>query len=98
MADLLVAVIHAFRMPLFFILAGFFVAALAQRHGLAGMVRNRLRRLGLPFALFWPPLFVACALLGLMFLHRASSRRFLGNVPQDHHTVGASGCCCGWRC
>ena len=31
LADLLVAVIHAFRMPLFFILAGFFVAALVQR-------------------------------------------------------------------
>ena len=41
-ADLLVAVIHAFRMPLFFILAGFFVSALVQHRGLAGMVRNRL--------------------------------------------------------
>lgn len=69
-ADLLVAVIHAFRMPLFFILAGFFVSALVQRRGLAGMVRNRLRRLGLPFAVFWPPLFVVSALLGLLFLHR----------------------------
>ena len=80
LADLLVAVIHAFRMPLFFILAGFFVAALVRRHGLTGMVRNRLRRLGLPFALFWPPLFVACALLGLMFLHRMA----YGNWGVDH--------------
>ena len=57
---------------LFFILAGFFVAALVQRQGLAGMVRNRLRRLGLPFALFWPPLFVACALHVRWRLHRAA--------------------------
>ena len=70
LADLLVVVIHAFRMPVFFILAGFFVAALVQRHGLGGMARNRLRRLGLPFAVFWPPLFATSAVLGLLFLHR----------------------------
>ena len=69
-ADLLVAVIHAFRMPVFFILAGFFVSLLVHRRGLAGMVRHRLRRLGLPFAVFWPSLFVLSALLGLAFLHR----------------------------
>ncbi|PJI97810.1 glucan biosynthesis protein C [Acidovorax sp. 69] len=69
-ADLLVAVIHAFRMPVFFILAGFFVSLLVHRRGLAGMVRHRLRRLGLPFVVFWPPLFVLCAMLGLAFLHR----------------------------
>lgn len=68
-ADLLVALIHAFRMPLFFILAGFFAALLLQRRGPAGMARNRLLRLGLPFALFWPVLFAATAVLGLMFLH-----------------------------
>ncbi|WP_426308069.1 acyltransferase family protein [Acidovorax facilis] len=95
-ADLLVAVIHAFRMPLFFILAGFFVSALVQRRGLAGMVRNRLRRLGLPFVVFWPPLFVVCALLGLMFLHRMAygtwgiDRSLLPrgpNVPQGPATM-----------
>lgn len=69
-ADLLVALIHAFRMPLFFILAGFFAALLLQRQGPAGMARNRLLRLGLPFALFWPVLFAATSVLGLMFLHR----------------------------
>ena len=34
------------------------------------MVRNRLRRLGLPFVVFWPPLLAVSALLGLLFLHR----------------------------
>ena len=95
-ADLLVAVIHAFRMPLFFVLAGFFVALLAQQRGLAGMARHRLRRLGLPFAVFWPVLFVATTLLGLMFLHRMAhgtwgvDRSLLPrgpNVPQGPPTM-----------
>lgn len=69
-ADLLVAFIHAFRMPVFFILAGFFVALLLQSRGPAGLVAHRLRRLGLPFALFWPLLFAASGVFALMFLHR----------------------------
>lgn len=95
-ADLLVAVIHAFRMPLFFILAGFFVALLVQQRGLAGMARHRVRRLGLPLAVFWPPLFIATTLLGLMFLHRMAhgtwgvDRSLLPrgpNVPQGPPTM-----------
>ncbi len=69
-ADLLMAFIHAFRMPVFFILAGFFVTLLVQRRGTRAMVRNRLQRLALPFAVFWPPIYVACGLLALLFLHR----------------------------
>ena len=69
-ADLLVAFIHAFRMPVFFILAGFFVALLIARRGTRAMVRNRLQRLALPFALFWPPLFALCGVLALAFMHR----------------------------
>ncbi|WP_225608651.1 acyltransferase family protein [Comamonas sp. CMM01] len=69
-ADLLVAFIHAFRMPVFFILAGFFVALLLTQRGAAATVRHRLRRLALPFALFWPPLFAACAVLAMLFMHR----------------------------
>ena len=48
-ADLLAAFIHTFRMPVFFILAGFFVALLLQSRGPAGLAAHRLRRLGLPF-------------------------------------------------
>src|SRR4051794_3556469 len=46
-ADTLTGFIHAFRMPVFFILAGFFVALLLQSRGPAGLVKHRLRRLGL---------------------------------------------------
>lgn len=62
-ADLLVFVIHAFRMPAFFIVAGFFVALLASRRGLPAMLRHRALRVGLPLLLFWPPLFALMVVL-----------------------------------
>ena len=71
-ADTLVAFIHAFRMPVFFILAGFFVALLVHRRGARAMLANRLRRLGLPFAIFWLPVFTACAVFALLFIHRVA--------------------------
>ena len=45
---------HTFRMPLFFVIAGFFGAMLLARKGLAGLIKNRLLRIGLPFLLFFP--------------------------------------------
>lgn len=41
---------HAFRMPLFFLVSGFFARLLLIRSGLAGFMRNRIRRVALPFA------------------------------------------------
>lgn len=69
-ADLLMAFIHSFRMPVFFILAGFFVALLLQKRGAAGLARHRLRRLGLPFAVFWPPVWLLCGIFAMAFVHR----------------------------
>lgn len=70
-ADLLTVWIHAFRMPVFFILAGFFVLLLAQRRGWRGMLRNRLLRLGLPFAVLWPVIFGLTIVMALLFAYRA---------------------------
>ena len=36
------AAIHMFRMPLFFLISGFFTMFILQRHGLGGMIRQRL--------------------------------------------------------
>ncbi|MGX4641580.1 acyltransferase family protein [Massilia sp. SYSU DXS3249] len=69
LADLLLTFIHAFRMPVFFILAGFFVALLVGRRGTAGMLRHRLRRLALPFAIFWPLILVCTTVLMLLYLN-----------------------------
>ena len=41
--------IHGFRMPVFFILSGFFSALLWQRRGLRSLGMQRLRRVGIPF-------------------------------------------------
>ncbi len=48
---LLVAAIHGFRMPLFFLLSGFFTAMLWKRRGLAYLLSHRARRILLPLAL-----------------------------------------------
>ncbi len=68
-ADFMVAFIHAFRMPVFFILAGFFVALLVQRRGYAGMFKHRLRRIGLPLLVFWLPIFFGTMALAAAYLH-----------------------------
>ena len=44
----LVVAIHGFRMPLFFLLSGFFTAMLWQSRGLRQLGEHRLRRVGLP--------------------------------------------------
>ena len=54
LADILVIGIHVFRMPLFFVMAGFFAALLVERRGVTGMVRNRLARVTLVFLVAWP--------------------------------------------
>ena len=46
--DLLAFVLHAFRMPLFFLLAGFFAHLLACRLGRPEFIANRCRRVALP--------------------------------------------------
>lgn len=72
-ADLLVALIHTFRMPVFFIVAGFFVALLVQRRGLQGMLGHRFKRVALPFLVFWPPILLGMMLMVLLYLHRAKT-------------------------
>ncbi len=55
--DVLVVLVHEFRLPVFFVMAGFFAALLYQRRGPEGLLVNRTRRVLLPLVLFWPPLF-----------------------------------------
>jgi glucan biosynthesis protein C len=52
--NLLLAFIHLFRMPVFFVMAGFFAALLYHREGPAGFARNRAKRVLLPLLIFWP--------------------------------------------
>lgn len=56
--------IHCFRMPLFFLIAGFFAHYLVQKRGLKGFLKNRAMRIALPFVIFWPLL--TAAIMGVM--------------------------------
>ena len=52
--DVVAWFLHLFRMPLFFVVAGFFAALLVARRGMAGLFRNRAARVLLPLVLFLP--------------------------------------------
>jgi glucan biosynthesis protein C len=52
--DVLIWLPHLVRMPLFFVVAGFFAAWLLQRRGMGGMLRQRVRRILLPLLVAWP--------------------------------------------
>lgn len=49
--------IHVFRMPVFFLVAGFFAALILCRKGRISMLRNRTQRIAIPLLLFWAPLY-----------------------------------------
>jgi peptidoglycan/LPS O-acetylase OafA/YrhL len=59
--DWSLGVIHAFRMPAFFAMAGFFGALLWDRRGPASFAANRAKRIVVPFILFWALLFPVIA-------------------------------------
>jgi glucans biosynthesis protein C len=71
LADVLGGVIHVFRMPMFLMLAGFFVALLVARHDAAHMLR-----VALPFAIFWPVIFIATGVLAMAYVHKAKRGDF----------------------
>ena len=50
--DLQLLFIHVFRLPMFFVMCGFFAALLVAKRGVGGFWRNRLMRIGVPFILF----------------------------------------------
>lgn len=54
--DWTLALIHTFRMPVFFVIAGFFGALLWER-GRVRFARNRMERILAPFVLFWIGMF-----------------------------------------
>jgi peptidoglycan/LPS O-acetylase OafA/YrhL len=80
----LVFVIHLFRMPVFFVVAGFFAAMLMQRDGPARFLRNRAMRVLVPLALFWPIVFPAVS-AGFVYANGHAS----GRVDMSPITSGA---------
>ncbi len=57
--DIILWFTHIFRMPLFFLIAGFFCAYLVKKRGIGGMLKNRALRILLPLIIFLPFCFLA---------------------------------------
>ena len=49
--DELLWAVHGFRMPVFFVMSGFFTAMLWRRRGLRSLIQHSLRRVALPLAI-----------------------------------------------
>lgn len=56
----LLVILHLFRMPVFFIVAGFFCALMLQRWGPEHLLRDRARRILLPFLVLAIPVHLLC--------------------------------------
>lgn len=61
--DFLAFFSHSFRMPLFFVIAGFFAAMLVDKRGVGKMLKNRAMRIALPFVIFLPLIIASFAVL-----------------------------------
>ncbi len=78
--DIAGAFIHTFRLPLLFVMAGFFGAKLYYERGTRGFLKNRLQRIAIPLIVFWV-LLAPLILAPLALLHLdPGSRTFMGLV------------------
>jgi len=57
--DFSVYLLHLFRMPLFFLIAGFFAFMLLEKRGITAFIKHRCKRILLPFVVFYPILLAA---------------------------------------
>lgn len=71
--DVIFSFIHSFRMPTFFVLAGFFSALLTEKRGLWGTYKDRARRVLAPLAV---GIVTILPLTGLIMLDFMLSARF----------------------
>jgi len=63
--DAITHFLHTFRLPAFFVMAGFFAALLREKRGTWGFLENRMMRLGLPFMLGMLVLYPVLKTLGV---------------------------------
>ena len=82
--DLLSRLIHAFRMPTFFWISGYFCAMTFQRSGRDGLLRKRLPRLIVPLVMAWATLNVAQDCILAWLRHQNVAMALLDGVPIYH--------------
>jgi peptidoglycan/LPS O-acetylase OafA/YrhL len=85
---LLFAVVHGFRMPLFFLLSGFFTWRILQRRGAWGLARERARRILLPLCVAAACLLPLDRLCTDFALRRTAEARTRGQSPLTRALLG----------
>jgi glucan biosynthesis protein C len=69
--DWISSFIHAFRMPIFFVVAGFFASLLFHERSATKMIKNRVNRILLPFLVFvtvlWPLVMISFTYSNVIF-------------------------------
>ena len=69
--DWISSFVHAFRMPIFFVVAGFFASLLFHERSSAKMIKNRVNRILLPFIVFvvilWPLVMISFTYSNVVF-------------------------------
>ncbi|MEY2419893.1 MAG: hypothetical protein QOG90_2573 [Actinomycetota bacterium] len=79
--DVFTGFVHQWHMPLFFVLAGWSLAAAMRRRGPDEIRRERLQRLGIPLAAF---LLTACVFIGWVEARHAHDRTVADNGSPIH--------------
>lgn len=80
--------IHVFRMPVFFLLAGFFSHMMFRRQGARQFLRNRAKRILLPLVLGWMACFLCIAGVVLWYLIRLNGGQMPQAVPPEFASAG----------
>lgn len=87
----LFAAIHGFRMPLFFLISGFFTAMLWRKRGLGGLVKQRFTRIVLPLVIgcltIVPAMWAVSILASQSSGGAAATRHFDAVVEGDLETL-----------
>ena len=90
--DWLCLFIHNFRLPLFFVMAGFFAALLTSREGVKGMLYNRWQRLIIPLVISWVMLAPLTLLGGIIAGDKqagaAFKKEFWSNILHNPFQMG----------
>lgn len=80
--------IHVFRMPVFFLLAGFFAHMMFRRQGARQFLRNRAKRILLPLVLGWMACFLCIAGVVLWYLIRLNGGQMPQAIPPELASAG----------
>ena len=82
--DLIFEFIHDFRMPTFFVLAGYFTSLLVEKRGVSGTIKNRASRILYPFlaavVIILPPTIILMSDFWLSV--RFGTHDLIPNIPQ----------------